>query len=138
MAWIRMIPDDEAEGSVRDAYAEAGVARGQVANILKVHGVHPQVLTAHLRLYTEVMFGRSELTRAEREKPAILRIGGDRLVHLGVRVHDHDVRPDGVPMIVGRRLFGEGVGVTPVCARAQHVGVTSLLYLRILLGHVSS
>lgn len=52
MAWIRMIPDDEAEGSVRDAYAEAGVARGQVANILKVHGVHPEVLTAHLRLYT--------------------------------------------------------------------------------------
>ena len=71
MAWIRMIPEDEAEGTVREAYAEAGAARGRVANILKVHGIHPEVLTAHLQLYVEVMFGRSELSRAERETMAV-------------------------------------------------------------------
>ena len=71
MAWIRMIPEDEAEGAVRDAYAEAGAARGRVANILKVHGIHPEVLIAHLALYMEVMFGRSELSRAERETMAV-------------------------------------------------------------------
>jgi alkylhydroperoxidase family enzyme len=71
VAWIRMIPEDEAEGLVRDAYAEAAAARGRVANILKVHGVHPEVLIAHLRLYVEVMFGRSELTRPERETMAV-------------------------------------------------------------------
>jgi alkylhydroperoxidase family enzyme len=66
-----MIPEDEAQGPVRDAYAEAGTARGRVGNILKVHGVHPEMLTAHLRLYREVMFGHSELTRAERETMAV-------------------------------------------------------------------
>ena len=66
-----MIADTEAEGAVRDAYAEAGAARGRISNILKVHGVHPEVLTAHLRLYVEVMFGRSEITRAERETMAV-------------------------------------------------------------------
>lgn len=71
MSWIRMIQEDEAEGAVGEAYAEAGAARGRIANILKVHGVHPEVLTAHLRLYVEVMFGRSELSRAERETMAV-------------------------------------------------------------------
>ncbi|GAC1659190.1 MAG: hypothetical protein NVS4B3_27160 [Gemmatimonadaceae bacterium] len=71
MAWIRMIPEDEASSTLHDAYAEAGAARGGVANILKVHGVHPSLLVAHLRLYVELMFGRSELTRAERETIAI-------------------------------------------------------------------
>ena len=71
MAWVRMIHDDEAEGAVADAYAEAGAARGGVDNILRVHGVHPEVLLAHLRLYVEVMFGRSELTRADRETMAL-------------------------------------------------------------------
>lgn len=71
MAWIRMIADKEAEGSVRDAYAEAGAARGRISNILRVHGVHPEVLTAHLRLYLDIMFGHSELTRPERETMGI-------------------------------------------------------------------
>ncbi len=71
MAWIRMIPATEADRALRDAYAEAGAARGGVSNILKVHSVHPSMLLAHLRLYAEVMFGRSELTRAERETMAI-------------------------------------------------------------------
>jgi alkylhydroperoxidase family enzyme len=71
VTWIRTIAETEAEGAVRDAYAGAGAARGRVSNILKVHGVHPEVLTAHLRLYVEVMFGRSELTRAERETMAV-------------------------------------------------------------------
>lgn len=71
MTWIGMIPEDEAEGEVLEAYKEAGRARGRLSAILKVHGVHPAVLTAHLRLYVELMFGRSELTRAERETMAV-------------------------------------------------------------------
>jgi len=36
-----------------------------------VHGVRPKVLEAHLDLYREVMFGESELSRAERETVAV-------------------------------------------------------------------
>ena len=71
MAWIEVINEDEAEGALREAYDEVGAARGRVANILKLHSVHPEAMTAHLALYKELMFGRSELTRAERELIAV-------------------------------------------------------------------
>jgi alkylhydroperoxidase family enzyme len=71
VSWIRLIEDASAEGAVREAYEEAEAARGRLSNILRVHGVHPDVLTSHLRLYVEVMFGRSELTRIERETIAV-------------------------------------------------------------------
>jgi alkylhydroperoxidase family enzyme len=71
MAWITTNPDPSADGELRDAYHKVRAARGEVANIYQVHGVHPQVMTAHLELYRELMFGRSELTRAEREAIAL-------------------------------------------------------------------
>ncbi len=46
-------------------------ARGEVGNILKAHSLRPEVMAAHLHLYRELMFGRSELTRAERETIAV-------------------------------------------------------------------
>jgi alkylhydroperoxidase family enzyme len=71
MTWIKIIDVPEAAGALRDAYEEVASARGEVGNILKVHSLHPKVLTAHLHLYRELMFGRSELSRAERETIAL-------------------------------------------------------------------
>ena len=71
MSWIKTIDVPESEGSLRDAYDEVASSRGEVGNILKAHSLHPKVLTAHLRLYRELMFGRSGLTRAEREMIAV-------------------------------------------------------------------
>ncbi len=71
MAWITIIPETSADGELREAYRIVRAARGEVANIYQVHSVHPQVMTAHLELYRELMFGPSELTRAEREAIAL-------------------------------------------------------------------
>jgi uncharacterized peroxidase-related enzyme len=71
MTWIKVIDVSEAEGALREAYDEVASARGGVGNILKAHSLHPKVLTAHLHLYRELMFGKSELTRAERETIAV-------------------------------------------------------------------
>ncbi len=71
MAWITTIPEASADGELREAYHTVRAARGEVANIYQVHSVHPQVMTAHLELYRELMFGRSEVTRAEREAIAL-------------------------------------------------------------------
>jgi len=71
MAWIRIIEEHDADDEQRDAYARVGAARGRVANILKVHGIAPQTLTAHLALYQQIMFAPSELTRRERETIAV-------------------------------------------------------------------
>jgi alkylhydroperoxidase family enzyme len=71
MAWIRLIPEAEAEGALRAAYERVGAARGRVANILKAHGPSPEAMLAHLDLYRRLAFGPSELSRAEREAIAV-------------------------------------------------------------------
>jgi hypothetical protein len=57
MAYIRYV---ESAGEVR-----------RMANILRIHGINPPVLEAHLRLYRAVMFGPSPLTRLQRETLAV-------------------------------------------------------------------
>lgn len=71
MSFIRIIPSDEADPALRRAYDTVQQRRGAVANIIGIHSVHPEVMTAHVALYEEIMFSRSELTRAERETVAV-------------------------------------------------------------------
>lgn len=71
MTWITPVPETAADRGFREACRKGRAARGEVANIYQVHSVHPQVMTAHLELYHELMFGRSELTRTERETIAL-------------------------------------------------------------------
>ena len=71
MTWIKVIDVPEAQTALREAYDEVASTRGEVGNILKAHSLQPKVLTAHLHLYRALMFGRSELSRAERESVAV-------------------------------------------------------------------
>jgi alkylhydroperoxidase family enzyme len=72
MAFIRTIEPADASGELATAYEQVAGARGEVANILKIHGIQPRVMLAHLSLYTELMFGKSELTRADLETIAVV------------------------------------------------------------------
>ncbi len=71
MAWIHEVKPSDASPALAAAYARVGAARGRVANILAVHSVNPAAMTAHLALYRTLMFGSSELSRAERETLAV-------------------------------------------------------------------
>lgn len=71
MAWIHQIDPANAPPELAAAYARVGAVRGRVANILAVHSVNPAAMTAHLALYRTLMFGPSELSRAERETLAV-------------------------------------------------------------------
>ena len=51
--------------------AEVASRRGRVANILKIHGIEPEIGRAHLALYLAIQFGPSKVTRAEREAVAV-------------------------------------------------------------------
>jgi len=67
-AWIETIPENEAVGLLRELYEkEWDKQHNRVDNILKVHSLHPETLHAHATLYRTVMYGRSAITRAERE-----------------------------------------------------------------------
>lgn len=68
IAWIDAVAEDDATGLLGELYAkERDRNTGLVDNILKVHSLHPETLRAHIDLYRTVMYGRSAITRVERE-----------------------------------------------------------------------
>jgi len=72
MSWITEIEVDDADGKLEEMYDELTARRGKVSNILKVHSLNPDAMGNHLELYMTLMFGKSGLTRAEREAVAVV------------------------------------------------------------------
>ncbi len=67
MAYIKTIPPEEAEGLLKQEY-EKGIRRsGRISNILRVMSLSPAALRDSIRLYLTIMYGPSELSRAQRE-----------------------------------------------------------------------
>ena len=69
---IRLIEPDDADGLLKDEYDAAVERAGKVFNIVKAMSLNPATLRASMELYRAVMFGRSELSRAERELLAVV------------------------------------------------------------------
>ncbi len=68
---IRRIGPDEADAELAAAYQ--AISRGRpLDHILEIHTLHPQSLLDHYALYRTSMFGRSPLSRAERESIAVV------------------------------------------------------------------
>jgi uncharacterized peroxidase-related enzyme len=67
MSWIDEVEVSEADGRLAEIYQELVAKRGKISNILKVHSLNPEAMTAHLDLYMTLMFGKSGLDRGERE-----------------------------------------------------------------------
>jgi uncharacterized peroxidase-related enzyme len=72
VAWIKMVPPAEASGELLDVYNRMRDPAGNVANILGVHSLNPPALRTHFDFYRTLMFGRSELSRAQREMIAVV------------------------------------------------------------------
>jgi uncharacterized peroxidase-related enzyme len=72
MSWIDEIEVSDADGKLAAMYAELVKKRGKVSNILKVHSLNPDAMEGHLDLYMTLMFGKSGLSRLEREAIAVV------------------------------------------------------------------
>jgi uncharacterized peroxidase-related enzyme len=72
MSWIEEIDVSQADGVLAEMYAKLLEQRGKVANILKVQSLNPQAMDNHLDLYMTLMFGKSGLSRCEREAVAVV------------------------------------------------------------------
>jgi alkylhydroperoxidase family enzyme len=72
MAWIEVIPEDEAGGALKEAYQQVREPWGGGDNILKIHSLNLPSMLAHNELYKVVMRGDSELSRAQREMIAVV------------------------------------------------------------------
>lgn len=69
--WIRVVGEGEATGSLAREYEEARRRAGKVFEILKIQSLRPDLLEANIEVYKRCMFGRSGLTRQEREMVAV-------------------------------------------------------------------
>ena len=66
MAFIETIDIQDAKGIVKEEY-EKGIKRsGKVFNILKIMSRSPAALRESMRMYLAIMFGESDLSRAQR------------------------------------------------------------------------
>lgn len=72
MAWIRTVSRSEARGPVKRLYDEALARAGRIWNIVSLTGLRPGQTRDSMRFYKTVMFGESELSRAEREMLAVV------------------------------------------------------------------
>lgn len=67
MAWLKTIAHDEAQGLLGKIYGAAIERAGRVYGIVRAMSLTPRTLETSMALYASVMFGRSELSRAQRE-----------------------------------------------------------------------
>jgi alkylhydroperoxidase family enzyme len=67
VAHLRLIEPDDADGMLAEEYQAAVARAGKVFNIVRSMSLRPEVLRASMEMYKAIMFGRSALTRQERE-----------------------------------------------------------------------
>ncbi|OUU21458.1 MAG: hypothetical protein CBC13_09035 [Planctomycetia bacterium TMED53] len=73
MSWIRQgNPTDEPGGLLDQVYSAAKTRAGDVAEILKVMSLRPDLLQSFMQFYVQLMKGPGALTTAEREWIAVL------------------------------------------------------------------
>lgn len=67
MAWIRTVGESEATGYIKNLYDGLVKQRGWIPNIVKSTTIRPELTRAWMGVFTTLMFGESELSRAQRE-----------------------------------------------------------------------
>jgi alkylhydroperoxidase family enzyme len=72
MAWIEVIPEDEAEGRLKDLYENYREPWGGVDHIVSIHSLNVKSMKTHYDFYAHLMRGRSDLSRAQREMIAVV------------------------------------------------------------------
>lgn len=95
MPHIRTVPENEAEGELARLYDEARRRAGKVFNIVKAMSLAPRQLRASMLIYTEVVYGESALTRAQREMIAVV-VSKANTCHYCMCAHADDLRSEGI------------------------------------------
>lgn len=72
MSKIQVIQPEEAEGRLLEIYSDLIAKRGKLAEVHKIQSLRPESIVKHIDLYLEIMFSKSELSRAEREMIAVV------------------------------------------------------------------
>lgn len=72
MSKIKIIQPEEATGRLKEIYDQLKLQRGQIAEVHKIQSLRPESIVKHIDLYMEIMFTKSDLSRAQREMIAVV------------------------------------------------------------------
>ena len=72
MPHVHVTPFEDATGLTKREYDAAIRRAGRVWNIVSIQSQLPEVMRDSIRLYQTIMFGTSPLTRAQRERIAVV------------------------------------------------------------------
>ncbi len=67
MPWIEQIPIEKATGLLKQQFDAALRRAGRVWHIVHIMSVNPEVMRDSMRFYITSLFGKSALTRVQRE-----------------------------------------------------------------------
>jgi uncharacterized peroxidase-related enzyme len=66
MAWVSIVPEDQASGEVTELYRKAHQRAGKVPNIARLQSLRPTSAVRGFDLYCQLMDDPTGLTRRER------------------------------------------------------------------------
>ena len=72
MPIIDTIQPENAEGYLKEIYEQILESRGKIAGVHKIQSLNPRSIVRHMDLYMTLMFGKSPLSRQQREMMAIV------------------------------------------------------------------
>ena len=72
MAWIEVISLEEARGGLRREYEAALKRAGRIWNIVSIMSQNPRAMKTSMDFYSALMYGRSPLSRSQREMLAVV------------------------------------------------------------------
>jgi uncharacterized peroxidase-related enzyme len=72
MSRIKVVSHQESEGRLKEIYDDLIQSRGKLADVHMIQSLRPESIVKHMELYMEIMFSRSELSRADREMIAVV------------------------------------------------------------------
>jgi uncharacterized peroxidase-related enzyme len=72
MPWIEYIEEDKASGELKEIYKKIIKNRGKISNVMRIHSLNPNTMQKHMDLYLSIMFGKSDLSRKDRELIAVV------------------------------------------------------------------
>ena len=81
MSWIEQIKPEAATGLLKQQFDHAQQRAGRIWNIVSIMSQNPAVMKASMDFYGAVMFGRSPLSRGQREMLAVVVSSANHCVY---------------------------------------------------------
>ena len=71
-SWIRMVPENEASGELKEKYDFLKNRSGWIAHVLKIHSLKPAMIDHVMNFYVTIMFSPKGIRRRLREMIAVV------------------------------------------------------------------